>query len=178
MAVSTVHQRPACHAAAPAAPRVHNASPLGEKTASMPRGRSAAVGSSTRLATYRTIQTTVTASTKFHRRKSVPSAPPNPHMPGLRRPQTRQTAASAFVKRPHAGHRMAPEVLRNIVTIFCLSEEADRAMRIAGPDKFRLARRTAEAMHVSASYSVRINHVNLLTFRTFGIRLPLTVSAA
>src|SRR5438093_10747159 len=38
-------------------------------------------------------------------------------MPGLRRPHTRHTGASAFVRRPQEGQRIAPEVLRNIVPI-------------------------------------------------------------
>src|SRR2546426_1669461 len=57
----------------------------------------------------------VTALVKFQRRKSAPSGPPNPHMPGLRRPHTRHTGASALVRRPQEGQRIAPEVLRNIV---------------------------------------------------------------
>ena len=104
------------------------------------------------------------ALTKFHRRKSVPSAPPKPHMPGLRRPQTRQTGASALVKRPHDGQRMAPEVLRNIVgmvrfvdTITFVEphaeddqpadEGAKRTVRIAEPNDIGMAGRAREAMH-------------------------------
>src|SRR5437870_9296731 len=51
---------------------------------------------------------------KFHARKIARSGPANPHMPGLRRPQTRQTGASAFVSLPQEGQRIDPDVLRNI----------------------------------------------------------------
>src|SRR5215510_12986043 len=60
---------------------------------------------------------TVTALGKFHERKIRRSGPANPHIPGLRRPQTRHTGAEACVSRPHDGHRMDPDVLRNIVVL-------------------------------------------------------------
>src|SRR5882724_6938099 len=56
----------------------------------------------------------VTTFVKFHERKIARRGPANPHMPGLRRPQTRQTAASAFVSRPQEGQRIDPDILRNI----------------------------------------------------------------
>src|SRR6266850_2647963 len=56
----------------------------------------------------------VTTFVKFHERKIARRGPANPHMPGLRRPQTRQTGASAFVSRPQEGQRIDPDVLRNI----------------------------------------------------------------
>src|SRR5438093_10936928 len=99
----------------PAPPSRTSIRSLGAKASKRPRGRSAEAGSRTMLARYSTAQMTVTALTKFQRRNSVPSAPPKPHMPGLRRPQTRQLGASAFVNRPHQGHRIAPEVLRNLL---------------------------------------------------------------
>src|SRR6185295_2325488 len=58
---------------------------------------------------------TVTTSTKLRCRNSARNGPAKPHMPGFRRPQTRQVGASALVRRPHDGQRMAPVVLRNIV---------------------------------------------------------------
>src|SRR6266704_428095 len=121
-------------------------------------------GSNTMLATYSTTQRTVTALMKFQRRKSVPRVPPKPHIPGLRRPQMRQTGASALVRRPHDGHRMAPDVLRNIVGMLPLvdtipfiepdtevdqptDERAEWAMRIARPDDVGMTGGTREAMH-------------------------------
>src|SRR3989454_4094942 len=93
----------------------------------------------------------VTALVKFQRRKSAPSGPPNPHMPGLRRPHTRHTGASALVRRPQEGQRIAPEVLRNIVVALLdrdavsrvephaeidepAGERAERAIRVALPE--------------------------------------------
>jgi hypothetical protein len=38
-------------------------------------------------------------------------------MPGFRRPQTRQTDASALVSLPQEGQRMEPDVLRNVVEL-------------------------------------------------------------
>jgi len=38
-------------------------------------------------------------------------------MPGLRRPHTRHTSASAFVSLPHDGQRIDPDVLRNIAAL-------------------------------------------------------------
>src|SRR3989475_5479322 len=115
MPVSSVHQCPYAQGIVPAPPSEKSMRSLGAKASKTPRGRSAEAGSNTMLATYSTTQRTVTALMKFQRRKSVPRVPPKPHMPGLRRPQTRQTSASALVRRPHDGHRMAPDVLRNIV---------------------------------------------------------------
>src|SRR5215472_14863380 len=60
------------------------------------------------------MQTAVTTSVKLRWRNSARRGPANPHIPGLRRPHTRHTGASALVRRPHEGQRMAPEVLRNI----------------------------------------------------------------
>src|ERR1700741_5094794 len=59
------------------------------------------------------MQTTVTMSTKLRRRNSMRSGPAKPHMPGFRRPHTRHSRASALVSRPHDGHRIEPDVLRN-----------------------------------------------------------------
>jgi len=59
----------------------------------------------------------VTAFVKFHERKICRSGPANPHIPGLRRPQTRHTGAEACVSLPHDGHRMDPDVLRNIAVL-------------------------------------------------------------
>src|SRR5437667_11421096 len=56
----------------------------------------------------------VTTLVKLRARKSARIGPANPHIPGFRRPQTRQTRASALVRRPHEGQRIAPLVLRNI----------------------------------------------------------------
>src|SRR5215510_9211643 len=64
-----------------------------------------------------TTHTAVTTFVKLHERKSARSGPAKPHIPGLRRPHTRQTAASAFVSRPHDGQRIEPEVLRNIAAL-------------------------------------------------------------
>jgi hypothetical protein len=38
-------------------------------------------------------------------------------MPGLRRPHTKHTSASAFVSLPQEGQRIDPEVLRNIALV-------------------------------------------------------------
>jgi len=38
-------------------------------------------------------------------------------MPGLRRPHTRHTGASAFVSLPQDGQRIDPDVLRNIALV-------------------------------------------------------------
>src|SRR5437867_2914624 len=90
-----------------------------------------------------------------------PSGPPNPHMPGLRRPHTRHTGASAFVRRPQEGQRIAPEVLRNIVAILGgdpvslvepyaevdepAGERTERAIRIALPGGLGSAGRARHA---------------------------------
>src|SRR5262249_7642951 len=164
MPVSSVHQCPTAQGTEPAPPSKTSIRSLGAKASKRPRGRSADAGSRTILATYSAAQRIVTALTKFHRRKSVPSAPPKPHMPGFRRPQTRQTGASALVKRPHDGHRMAPQVLRNIVGMLrfvdtitftephaeidqSADERAERTVGIAEPDDIGMAGRAREAMH-------------------------------
>src|SRR5262245_58618914 len=59
----------------------------------------------------------VTTLVKFQVRKIARSGPANPHIPGLRRPHTRHTGASALVSLPHDGHRIDPEVLRNITAL-------------------------------------------------------------
>src|SRR5687767_15908373 len=94
---------------------------------------------------------TVTTSLKRRRRNRWPSGAAKPHMPGFRRPQTRQTDASALVSRPQEGQRMEPLVLRNIGLVVCLRKDAvtlvepdaeidepagqraERAMRVAVP---------------------------------------------
>src|SRR6185503_9885988 len=106
------------------------------------------------------MQTTVTTSVKLRRRKRRPSGPANPHIPGLRRPHTRQTGASALVSRPHVGQRIEPDVLRNIglvvsrlgKTIALVEPDAEidepagqrtkRTMRVAVPRRPRAACRT------------------------------------
>src|SRR6266566_750728 len=164
MPVSSVHQCPYAQGIVPAPPSEKSMRSLGAKASKRPRGRSAEAGSNTMLATYSTTQRTVTALMKFQRRKSVPRVPPKPHMPGLRRPQMRQTGASALVRRPHDGHRMAPDVLRNIVGMLPLvdtipfiepdtevdqptDERAEWAVRIARPDDVGMTGGTREAMH-------------------------------
>src|SRR5215475_6965427 len=117
MAVSTVHQCPACHGRAPDAPNVHSDRMLGARTSKSPRERSAEAGSSISVAMYSTAHVTVTTFVKFHVREICRSGPANPHIPGLRRPQTRHTAAEAWVSRPHEGQRIDPEVLRNIAIL-------------------------------------------------------------
>src|SRR5206468_6802679 len=102
---------------APPAPNAHSARLLGANTSKMPRGRSADAGSKTSVATYSTTHASVTAFVKFHERKTCRSGPANPHMPGLRRPQTRQTGAEACVSLPHEGHKIDPVVLRNIAIL-------------------------------------------------------------
>src|SRR5215471_11015026 len=99
---------------------------------------------------------TVTAFVKFHERKICRSGPANPHIPGLRRPQTRHTGAWACVSLPHDGHRMEPDVLRNIVVVArhaiafvephaevdqAAGEGAERSMRVALPGRGLAARR-------------------------------------
>src|SRR5687767_10080522 len=107
------------------------------------------------------MQATVTASVKLRRRNSRPSGPANPHMPGLRRPHTRHSAASAFVRRPHDGQRIDPVVLRNIVRRLRLDaislvepepeideaarQAAEGAVRVVLPRDGRTASRAAYA---------------------------------
>src|SRR5262245_9709983 len=97
---------------------------------------------------------TVTAFVKLHDRKICRSGPANPHIPGLRRPQTRHTGAEACVSLPHDGHRMDPDVLRNIAVLVrrnaiafvephaevdqAAGERAERSMRVGLPGR-RLA---------------------------------------
>src|SRR5262245_16143988 len=64
-----------------------------------------------------TTHTAVTTFVKLQEPKITRRGPAKPHMPGLRRPHTRQTVASAFVNRPHDGQRIEPEVLRNITAL-------------------------------------------------------------
>src|SRR4029077_11140750 len=70
-------------------------------------------------------------------------------MPGLRRPQTRQTGAEACVSLPHEGQRIDPVVLRNIAILVrwrsvalvepraevdeAAGERAERAVRVSLP---------------------------------------------
>src|SRR5215813_13061280 len=106
------------------------------------------------------MQATVTMSTKLRCRNRARSGPAKPHMPGFRRPQTRQAGASALVSRPHDGQRMAPVVLRNIVVhpwgnsvalVEPLAEvdqptgeRAERALRVAEPRGLAPARGTGD----------------------------------
>src|SRR5262249_16018491 len=117
MAVSTVHQCPACHGRAPDAPNVHTHRMLRARLSKSPRERSAQARCSISVAMYSTAHVTVTAFVKFHVRKICRSGPANPPMPGLRRPQTRHTGAEAWVSRPHEGQRIDPDVLRNIAVL-------------------------------------------------------------
>src|SRR5207245_7529063 len=192
MPVSSVHQCPYAQGIVPAPPSEKSMRSLGAKAAKTRRGRSAEAGSNTMLATYSTTQRTVTALMKFQRRKSVPRVPPKPHMPGLRRPQTRQTDASALVKRPHDGHRMAPDVLRNIVRMLDIvdaislvepdaevdqaaDEGTERTMRIAGPDHVGLARRTRQTMHRERIVPSADKACQLTDFSRAWASFPLTV---
>src|SRR4029434_4092351 len=71
-----------------------------------------------------TTHTAVTTFVKLQERKTTRRGPAKPHIPGLRRPHTRQTAASAVVRRPHDGQRIEPEVLRNIAALVGLDAVA------------------------------------------------------
>src|SRR5262245_10357687 len=116
------------------------------------------------------MQTTVTTSVKLRWRNTARNGPAKPHIPGLRRPHTRQTGASALVSRPQEGHRMAPEVLRNIAgdvvgaglrldTVALVEpgpevdqtalEGAEGPVRIAAPDRPRAAGGAADSPVVS-----------------------------
>src|SRR5438094_56342 len=68
------------------------------------------------------MQATVTTLVKLWRPNSARSGAAKPHIPGWRRPHTRQASASAVVRRPHEGHRMVPVVLRNIVLALFLRD--------------------------------------------------------
>src|SRR5215470_2272090 len=156
----SVHQWPACHGIAPAAPNAHKARLLGANTSKMPRGRRAAAGSNTSVAMYSATHARVTAFVKFHERNTCRSGPANPHMPGLRRPHTRHTGAEACVSRPHDGHRIDPDVLRNIAVVVgrysiafieplaevdqAAGERAERSMRVAVPNGGLAARRARQ----------------------------------
>src|SRR5689334_7534516 len=122
MPVKTVHQCPRRQGALPAAPRAMSAAVLGANASNGLRTENAAPGSRSRLTTYRAMHATVTTFVKLPRAKSVRSGPAKPHIPGLRRPHTRHSAASALVRRPHDGQRMVPLVLRNIVVALGLRD--------------------------------------------------------
>src|SRR5438128_993951 len=115
MPVKIVHQWPSCQGTAPAPPSAARAALLGENASNSPCAENAARGSSSRLTTYAAMQAAVTTLVKLLRPNSARSGAAKPHIPGLRRPQTRHWAASALVRRPHEGQRMVPVVLRNIV---------------------------------------------------------------
>src|SRR3989440_10921679 len=68
------------------------------------------------------MQATETTLVKLWRPNSARSGAAKPHIPGWRRPHTRQASASAVVRRPHEGHRMVPVVLRNIVLALFLRD--------------------------------------------------------
>src|SRR5215510_15159132 len=171
MAVSTVHQCPACHGRAPDAPNVHSDRMLGARISKSPRERSAEAGSSISVAMYSTAHVTVTAFVKFHVRKICRSGPANPHMPGLRRPQTRHTGAEAWVSRPHEGQRIDPDVLRNIAVLVLRHSEAlvephaevdqaagegtEGAVRVAQPQRRGAARRAGHGALAHPVWIVR-----------------------
>src|SRR5688572_5110361 len=131
------------------------------------------------------MQTTVTTSVKLRRRKRRPSGPANPHIPGLRRPQMRHTGASAFVSRPHVGHRMEPDVLRNIGLVHACfgkavafvepdtevnepaGERAERPIPVFVPRRLRAAcraRHAARRRHRMEWYWRPTKRVNSSTF--------------
>src|SRR2546422_2841823 len=122
MPVTIVHQWPSRHGYVPAAPSAMSAPSLGENASNGPRAEAAARGSSSRLATYSAMHATVTTLVKLWRPNSARSGAAKPHIPGWRRPHTRQASASAVVRRPHEGHRMVPVVLRNIVLALFLRD--------------------------------------------------------
>src|SRR5690349_7861057 len=128
-------------------------------------------------------------STKLRRRKSMRSGPAKPHMPGLRRPHTRHSRASALVSRPHDGQRIEPDVLRNTVggglvavglaldaialvepdteVDQAAAQRAERAVRIAGPRRAPAAGRTGHLGHRPESYWPCANAVNSHTSPRF-----------
>src|SRR2546428_6449171 len=61
------------------------------------------------------MQAALTTLVRLRCRKIARNGPAKPHIPGFRRPQIKQTGASALVSLPHDGQRIAPLVLRNIV---------------------------------------------------------------
>src|ERR1041384_2081045 len=77
---------------------------------------------------------TLMASTKRRARKNARSGPAKPHSPGLRRPQTRHSRASALVSRPHEGQRMEPDVLRNTRRFVVVGRPGDDAIALVEPD--------------------------------------------
>src|SRR5436190_13821686 len=80
------------------------------------------------------MQATVTTSTKLRRWNSARSGPAKPHIPGLRRPHTRHSRASALVSRPHEGQRMEPDVLRNTRGVVVVGRLGDDAIAFVEPD--------------------------------------------
>src|SRR5687768_8351873 len=144
------------------------------------------------------MQTTVTTSVKLRRRKRRPSGPANPHMPGLRRPQTRHTGASAFVSRPHVGHRTEPDVLRNIGLVLSglgqaialvepdaevnqpAGQRAERAMPVGVPRGLCAACRTRHAAprpHRLEWYRGPTKRVNSSTFALTPCAVSRTVAS-
>src|SRR5438034_5034786 len=161
MPVKIVHQWPSCQGTAPAPPSAARAALLGENASNSPCAENAARGSSSRLTTYAAMQAAVTTLVKLLRPNSARSGAAKPHIPGLRRPQTRHWAASALVRRPHEGHRMVPVVLRNIVLVVLLrdaialvephaeidqaaGERAERPVRVPVPRGALPARRAGD----------------------------------
>src|SRR2546426_2801561 len=108
------------------------------------------------------MQATVTTSTKLRRRNSARSGPAKPHMPGLRRPHTRHSRASALVSRPHDGHTIEPDVLRN-TPAFGVRRLGRDAVRIAVPRRAQAAGRTGDVRHRVRSYWPRAKAVNSRT---------------
>ena len=185
MPVKIVHQWPSCQGTAPAPPSAARAALLGENASNSPCAENAARGSSSRLTTYAAMQAAVTTLVKLLRPNSARSGAAKPHIPGLRRPQTRHWAASALVRRPHEGQRMVPVVLRNIVFALRLRDaiafvEPDAQIdqrqvsampRGAPPARragdFLFARRPADVPrsgHPVGSYRRPTNPVNSTTF--------------
>src|SRR5919198_4219535 len=143
------------------------------------------------------MQTTVTTSVKFRRRNSRESGPANPHMPGLRRPQTRHTGASAFVSRPHVGQRIEPDVLRNIGLVVSrlrnpvalvepdaeidepAGERTKWSVRVAVPRRPRATRRTRHAArrHRPGWYRGPTKRVNSSTFALTPCAVSRTVAS-
>src|SRR5215813_13248256 len=118
------------HGAAPAAPSAIRAALLGANASNGLRAEKAPRGSRSRLTTYSAMHAKVTTLVKLRRPKIARNGAAKPHMPGLRRPQTRHCSASALVRRPHDGHRMVPVVLRNIAIALVLRD----AVSLVEPD--------------------------------------------
>src|SRR5260370_31088632 len=68
------------------------------------------------------MQATVTMLVKLWRPNSARSGAAKPHIPGWRRPHTRQASGAAVVRRPHEGGGMVPVVFRNIVVALFLRD--------------------------------------------------------